>query len=469
MSNDLDSLLAEGVISEVVARLKSGKEADVFVVRYQGRDVAAKVYKDRSTRSFKNNAAYKEGRSVRSSRSQRAIDKGSKFGREAEEDAWKSAEVDAIYRLHGAGVRVPTPVLYFDGVLLMELVLDAEGAAARRVIDVPISVQEARDAYEDMLRQLVKILCCDLIHGDLSPYNVLWSANGPTVIDFPQIISASHNQSSEQFFLRDARNILGYFATIDRSLNARSGDPFEIWRTYRRRELTPDFVPRARPMSMQRPIPVQQAHAHAQGRAQGHPQAQPQTRQGHPEGDHRGRGEGDRRGPPRHDRGPRPDARQQGPQAQQGRPDFGPRGRGGPQDRSFGGQGRGPSQSQQGRPNNGQAPHGHGGNASHGGHASHGGNASHGGHASHGGNASHGNGQGRGSGGQGRPERPRGDDRQRGFGSKRPAPAPEVIVRRAPTSPTADREEPRQQPMEPRTEVEIAPAQPAPRRRRFPG
>ena len=159
----------------------------------------------------------------------------------------------ALYKLHSAGVRVPTPVMFLEGVLLMELVLDAEGAAAPRLIDTDLTAEQANEAYHDMLKQLVRILSCELIHGDLSPYNVLWSATGPTIIDFPQIISAAHNNSSETFFLRDARNILGHFAGIDRSLNARSGDAGEIWRAYARRELTPDFVPTGR----QRPPQVQ--------------------------------------------------------------------------------------------------------------------------------------------------------------------------------------------------------------------
>jgi RIO kinase 1 len=243
MGTGLEHLLAEGVVSEVLARLQSGKEAEVYVVRFGGKIVAAKVYKDRATRSFKNNAVYKEGRSVRNSRSARAIASGSRFGKAAAEDAWKSAEANALYKLHDAEVRVPTPVLYIDGVLLMELVLDANGNPARRLIDTGLTVSQANEAYHDMLRQLVRILACDLIHGDLSPYNVLWAAAGPTVIDFPQIVSASHNSSSERFFRRDAENILGHFASIDRSLLARRSDVGEIWRAYVRRELTPEFVP----------------------------------------------------------------------------------------------------------------------------------------------------------------------------------------------------------------------------------
>jgi RIO kinase 1 len=258
MDNPLQPLLEEGIISEVLGRLQSGKEAEVFIVRYAERVVAAKVYKDRAQRSFKNKSAYQEGRSVRNSRDQRAIGRRSSFGREAEEDAWKSAEVDAMYRLHAADVRVPAPVLFFEGVLLMDLVLDAEGVTARRLIDTALSPEQANVAYHDMLVQLVRMLSCDLIHGDLSPYNVLWAAGGPTIIDFPQIVSAAQNSNSERFFMRDAENILGHFRGLDPRLDARRGDAAEIWRAYMRRELTSDFVPtgRLRIPPPQKPLPI---------------------------------------------------------------------------------------------------------------------------------------------------------------------------------------------------------------------
>jgi RIO kinase 1 len=182
----------------------------------------------------------------------------SAFGRDTEEDAWKSAEVDGMYKLHAADVRVPTPLLYFEGVLLMDLVLDADGVTARRLIDTTLSPDQANAAYHDMLRQLVRMLSCDLIHGDLSPYNVLWGADGATIIDFPQIVSAAQNSNSERFFLRDAENILGYFRAADPRLNARRGDAAEIWRAYLRRELTSDFVPSGRSHlpPPQRPLPI---------------------------------------------------------------------------------------------------------------------------------------------------------------------------------------------------------------------
>jgi RIO kinase 1 len=273
MDNPLGPLLDEGIISEVLGRLQSGKEAEVFIVRYAERVVAAKVYKDRAQRSFKNKSAYQEGRSVRNSRDQRAMGKRSSFGRDTEEEAWKSAEVDAMYKLHAADVRVPAPVLFFEGVLLMDLVLDAEGVTARRLIDTTLSAEQANVAYHDMLVQLVRMLSCDLIHGDLSPYNVLWAAGGPTIIDFPQIVSAAQNSNSERFFMRDAENILGHFRALDPRLDARRGDAAEIWRAYMRRELTSDFVPtgRLRLPAPQRPLPIGGARPLAT-----HPLPQPQ-------------------------------------------------------------------------------------------------------------------------------------------------------------------------------------------------
>jgi len=247
MNSQLDLLLSEGILDEVLGRLKSGKEAEVFRVRYRGQVVAAKVYKDRLQRSFQHNVAYKEGRKVRNSRTQRAIDKGSRFGRDEAEDAWKSSEANTLQLLHRQGVRVPTPVLFYEGVLLMELVLDADGDIAPRLIEAAIEPENAGAIYRDLRSQIIKVLCCDLIHGDLSPYNVLLGTAGPTIIDFPQAISAAHNSQSEGFFQRDFENIFNFFAEHDRRLLAQRGDGREIWRAYARRELAPDYEPVMRP------------------------------------------------------------------------------------------------------------------------------------------------------------------------------------------------------------------------------
>ncbi|MEO8705929.1 MAG: RIO1 family regulatory kinase/ATPase, partial [Kofleriaceae bacterium] len=243
MAHALDVLLADGVIDEVLGRLKSGKEADISLVRRQDAVIAAKVYKDRATRSFKNNADYKEGRKVRNTRTQRAMDSGGKFGRDAAEQAWKSAEADALYKLVGSGVRVPVPVMFYEGVLLMELVLDAAGRPAPRLIDVAVPSDQALAMYADLVSQLIAMLCLDLIHGDLSPYNILAGGEGLTIIDFPQVISAAHSTRAEYFFMRDFDNIFRFVLGFDASLRDHAHDGRAIWRAYVARELTPQFVP----------------------------------------------------------------------------------------------------------------------------------------------------------------------------------------------------------------------------------
>jgi RIO kinase 1 len=247
MHDPLAPLLADGVVEEICGRLKSGKEADLWLVRHGGEIVAAKVYKARQTRSFKNNAGYKEGRQVRDTRTQRAMERGSRFGRAAAEESWKAKEADALYALHAAGVRAPRPVLFYEGVLLMELVVDAHGHPAPRLVDARVPREQAAALYADLRAQAVRMLGCDLIHGDLSPYNVLLGRNGPVLIDFPQVVGAAHNSQAESFFHRDLENLRRFFAGIDPALRAAANDAREIWRAYVRRELTPDFVPSGRP------------------------------------------------------------------------------------------------------------------------------------------------------------------------------------------------------------------------------
>jgi RIO kinase 1 len=257
MVDPLAPLLEDGVVEEVVARLKSGKEADLWLVRHGGEILAAKVYKARHARSFRNNATYKEGRQVRNTRTQRAMDRGSRFGQAAAEEAWKAKEADALHTLHAAGVRVPKPVMFYEGVLLMEVVVDAHGHPAPRLIDAHVPREHAAALYADLRGQMVRMLSCDLVHGDLSPYNVLLGYNGPVVIDFPQVVGAAHNGQAEVFFQRDLQNLRRFFAAHDPALHASAGDGREIWRAYVRRELTPEFVPTARS-----PEPPRSRHDH---------------------------------------------------------------------------------------------------------------------------------------------------------------------------------------------------------------
>jgi RIO kinase 1 len=230
----------------------SGKEATVYVVRCGDHIRCAKVYKDAGQRSFRQAASYQEGRNVKNSRQARAMGKGTRYGRRMQEEAWQSAEVDALYRLAAAGVRVPAPFICFEGVLLMELVTDAAGNPAPRLNDLDLSAGQALDYHAQLLRQVVLMLCAGVIHGDLSEYNILVDAAGPVIIDLPQAIDASSNTEARSMLERDVDNLaacLGRFAP--ELADTQYGK--EIWSLYSAGLLRPEtpltgrFVPDTRP------------------------------------------------------------------------------------------------------------------------------------------------------------------------------------------------------------------------------
>ena len=244
----LQSLIDDGVIDEVMRPLKSGKEAAVYVVRAGHEIRSAKVYKDMAQRSFQQRVQYQEGRKVRGSREARAIGKASKYGRKQQETAWKNTEVDALYQLRDAGVRVPEPFGYFHGVLVMELVVDADGHSAPRLGEVELSPEQARGFHRLLVRQVVKMLCIGMIHGDLSEYNVLVAPDGPVIIDFPQVVSAAGNNAARSMLLRDVNNLTASLgAWAPELLETWYGE--EMWALYEAGELRPDseltgvFVP----------------------------------------------------------------------------------------------------------------------------------------------------------------------------------------------------------------------------------
>jgi RIO kinase 1 len=223
----------------VIRSLKSGKEAAVYVVRAGGEMRCAKVYKNMAQRSFQQRARYQEGRQVRGSRQSRAMSRRTRFGRREEEAAWKNAEVDALYQLREAGVRVPIPYGYIEGVLIMELVTDAEGNSAPGLGQVEFTAAEARVCHRFLIRQVQRMLCAGVIHGDLSEYNVLVGADGPVIIDLPQAVNAAGNNSARAMLLRDVDNITSTLARFAPDLLAtRYGE--ELWALFESGRLTVD-------------------------------------------------------------------------------------------------------------------------------------------------------------------------------------------------------------------------------------
>ena len=235
----IEPLLEDGLVDEVIRQLMSGKEAMVFVVRCGDEIRCAKVYKEANKRSFRQSVDYTEGRKVKNSRRARAMEKGTRYGRKAQEEAWQSAEVDALYRLAAAGVRVPKPYTFYEGVLLMELVTDTHGNAAPRLNDVVLTEEEALAHHDTLLRQVVRMLCAGVVHGDLSEFNVLLGSEGPVIIDLPQAVDAAANNHASRMLERDVDNLAAYFGRFAPGLRTTDYGK-EIWSLYERGELKPD-------------------------------------------------------------------------------------------------------------------------------------------------------------------------------------------------------------------------------------
>jgi RIO kinase 1 len=235
----LSSLVDSGIIEAVLRPLMSGKEAQIYLLRSGGELRVAKVYKAAQDRSFRQRAEYTEGRTVRNTRDQRAMSKRTRHGREQDEIAWRATEVDMIYRLHAAGVRVPTPYHFIDGVFIMELIVDSDGDPASRLGDVELDRESALVIYDQLLRYVVQMLCADVVHGDLSDFNVLLAPEGPVIIDFPQAVNAAGNQNARKLLVRDVDNLHRFLA---RYVPEKKALPYaeEMWQLYQRGELTPD-------------------------------------------------------------------------------------------------------------------------------------------------------------------------------------------------------------------------------------
>ena len=235
----LEPLVEDGLVDAVIRQLMSGKEAMIFVVRCGDDLRCAKVYKEANKRSFRQAVDYTEGRKTKNSRRARAMEKGTRYGRKVQEEAWQSAEVDALYRLAAAGVRVPTPYNFHEGVLLMELVADARGEPAPRLNDLEFSAEEARAYHRQLMTEVVRMLGAGIVHGDLSEYNILLGAAGPVIIDLPQAVDAAGNNHARRMLERDVANLTNYFGrSAPELLTTEYGR--EIWSLYEQGALTPD-------------------------------------------------------------------------------------------------------------------------------------------------------------------------------------------------------------------------------------
>lgn len=235
----LEPLVEDGVVDAVIRQLMSGKEAMVFIVRCGEAIRCAKVYKEANKRSFRQAVDYTEGRKTKNSRRARAMEKGTRYGRKVQEEAWQSAEVDALYRLAAAGVRVPKPYNFHEGVLLMELVTDADGNPAPRLNDVEFTAEDARTHHRTLMMQVVRMLCAGVVHGDLSEYNVLLGSDGPVIIDLPQAVDAAGNNHASSMLERDVSNLTTYLGRFAPELLTTEYGK-EIWSLYEHGDLHPE-------------------------------------------------------------------------------------------------------------------------------------------------------------------------------------------------------------------------------------
>jgi RIO kinase 1 len=213
-SEAFDYFFGEGYVTRMVRPLSSGKEASVYVCRATdsagGGLLALKVYRPRDHRSFKNDHLYKAGRVILNGHDRRAVAKKSRHGRAFEEGWWTNREWEVLEALHQAGADVPRPVASMEGAILMEYVGDEE-AAAPQLRQAHLSPSEARPALDRLMWNVELALRHNLIHADLSPYNILWWESRATIIDLPQAVDPRSNPHASELLSRDVENVCRHF------------------------------------------------------------------------------------------------------------------------------------------------------------------------------------------------------------------------------------------------------------------
>ena len=252
----LQPLIDDGIIDYVIKPLRSGKEADLFVVSSGDDFLCAKIYKEKTKRTFHSQVLYQEGRNRRNSRSSRALGKHSKYGKKVEEQEWQDSEIDTLFTLHNAQVCVPTPNICLSGVLIMQLILDAEGEVAPQIGDITFDTEEARYCHDYLMREVIKMLLAGVVHADLSEFNVVMAFNGPIIIDFPQAVDATSNNNAQFFLERDVKNLTHFFGRFESALL--EGDyGLEIWQHYKAHTLTIDMELTGKPVISEEEVDVE--------------------------------------------------------------------------------------------------------------------------------------------------------------------------------------------------------------------
>lgn len=232
----LEEFQSEGLITSVVAPLKSGKEATTYLCRAHrslgASHVIAKVYHDRQDRNFTNDAIYQQGRVILNGQARRAVEKKTEQGRKVQGAMWVDHEYDVLCALYEAGGDVPEPYACTENAILMAFVGDEAGQASPQLQHAALSRPEAERALDRILWNVALWLRENHVHGDLSAFNVLWDGGGPVVIDFPQAVDPRFAPAAKPLLERDLRNISRYFGRHGLAFD-HEREAEQLWRQWR--------------------------------------------------------------------------------------------------------------------------------------------------------------------------------------------------------------------------------------------